>query len=274
MSHVNTTRQAIIASLTLASACMAHAGQSCESLKLTPATIERAMNLAQRTEAELNASTARVVMIARMGQNLSQYRVSYSHVGFAYKTDAGPWRVVHKLNSCNSSDGQVYAQGLGEFFMDDLYRYQAAIVAFAPDHQDKLLAVLQDPERATQLHEPNYSMLSYAWATRYQQSNQWALETTASALERSAQTRTQAQAWLQFKGYQPAVLRIGAITRLGARISKANVAFDDHPNDQRFADRIATATADSVITFMHQARLSAGPTVTVTEFGPKPASKP
>jgi hypothetical protein len=36
--------------------------------------------------------------------------------------------------------------------------------------------------------------------------------------------RTQAQAWLRFKGYEPTTLRLGPLTRLGGRISAANVA--------------------------------------------------
>ncbi len=243
------------------------AGQTCEPLKLTTHTLQRAMNLAQRTETELNRSGARVVLIARMGQNLSQYRVSYSHLGFAHKTADGLWRVTHKLNTCNTNEGHLHLQGLGEFFLDDLYRYEAGIVPLRPEVEDKLLAVLNDPQRVTALHEPSYSMLSYAWATRYQQSNQWAIETLASALEPSANSRAQAQAWLQFEGYKPAVLRIGPLTRLGARVSRANIAFDDHPSDQRYSDRIATATADSVMDFVHQAGLSSGLNIGVTDFG-------
>ena len=63
-------------------------------------------------------------------------------------------------------------------------------------------------------------------------------------------TRAQAQAWLQARGYQPTVLRLGPVTRLGARATRANVAFDDHPSTQRFADRIATVTVDSVFAWL------------------------
>ncbi|MBP9673170.1 MAG: DUF2145 domain-containing protein, partial [Ottowia sp.] len=39
-------------------------------------------------------------------------------------------------------------------------------------------------------------------------------------------------------------------------MTAGNVAFDDHPNAQRFADRIETVTADSVLDWLQ--RLSAG----------------
>jgi hypothetical protein len=46
------------------------------------------------------------------------------------------------------------------------------------------------------------------------------------------------------------MLRIGAMTRLGARMTAANVAFDDHPAAQRFSDHIETVTADSVLQWL------------------------
>ncbi len=106
------------------------------------------------------------------------------------------------------------------------------------------------------LDEPDYNMLAYPWAQRYQQSNQWAIETLAMAVEPGATTRDRAQAWLQFKGYQPTTLRLGAMTRLGARMTAANIAFDDHPNSKRFNDRIETVTADPVFEWLGRAALA------------------
>jgi hypothetical protein len=100
-------------------------------------------------------------------------------------------------------------------------------------------------------------MVAYPWSGRYQQSNQWALETLAMAMEPGVTTRERAQAWLQFKGYQPTVLRVNPMKRLGARVGTAHIAFDDHPNNERFADRIATVTVDSFFAFMSQTGLGA-----------------
>ena len=66
-----------------------------------------------------------MVVLARAGQDLSQYQLRYSHLGWAYKTAEGPWRVLHKLNTCGAATGALYRQGLGEFFLDDLWRYGA-----------------------------------------------------------------------------------------------------------------------------------------------------
>ena len=95
-------------------------------------------------------------------------------------------------------------------------------------------------------------MLAYPWATRYQQSNQWAIETLAGALDDAASTRPRAQAWLQLHGYEPTPLHINAFARLGGRMTQANIAFDDHPTAKRYSDRIETVTVDSVFAWLQR----------------------
>ena len=238
-------------------ATMAQAGRSCEVRPPEALNVKRAMDLAENTARQLDASGAQVVVLARAGQDLSRYGLRWSHLALAYK-EQGVWRVVHKLNQCGTATADLYRQGLGEFFLDDLFEYQAAFVVPTAEVQARLLPVVQDNLRLAQLHTAAYNMVAYPWALTYQQSNQWALETLAMSQEPSATTRERAQAWLKFKGYEPTALRIGALTRLGARVGTANVAFDDHPNDKRFSDRIETVTVDSVFTFLPQAGL-AGP---------------
>jgi len=259
-----------LAAAIVGTAPAAHAGRSCEARKTTPQTVERAMVLAEKTLASLNTSGEKVVLLARAGQDLGKYGVRYSHLGLAYQLPDGQggmtWRVVHKLNSCGTSESAIYRQGLGEFFLDDLWRFEAAWIAPAPQAQAQLLALLQDPARLTAMHHKPYSIVSYAWGRKYQQSNQWAIETMAAAAEPGVATREQAQAWLQFKGYEPTVLKLGPLTRLGARVSAANVAFDDHPDAKRFSDRIETVTVDSVFAWLQRARMTDGKPVTVVKL--------
>ena len=232
----------------------AQAGRRCDVARPGPAVIERGLALAQRTATALEQAYAkdgtRVVLLARAGQDLTRYGQQWSHVGWAYRTPQGAWRVVHKLNDCGTDQAMVMRQGLGDFFLDDLWRYQATWRAAPRAWQDALWQLLQDNGRAVALHERHYSMVSYAWGTRYQQSNQWAIETLALAAEPQLRQRTQAQAWLRLKDYRPATLRTGALTRLGGRMTAGNIAFDDHPSAQRFADRIETVTADSVLAWL------------------------
>jgi hypothetical protein len=262
-THCNAMLATAVLALTLWSG-QAHAGRSCEAAKPPPSqTIEKAMNLAERTMKALDAEHAKngttVVILARAGQDLSKYGLRYSHLGLAYKMPDGQWLVAHKLNTCGTAEASLYRQGLGEFFMDDLFRYEAAWSVPTREVQDKLRASLLDNARTTALHTKPYSMVSYAWALKYQQSNQWALETLAAAMEGNIRNRQQAQAWLQFKGYEPTTLKIGALTRLGGRITAANVAFDDHPNEKRFSDRIETATVDSVFAWLQRTGLGDAP---------------
>jgi hypothetical protein len=240
------------------------AGRTCETPQPPKVyTVKRALTLAERTLKALDSSGARVVVLTRAGQDLSQYGLRYSHLGLAYRQEDAQgghvWRVLHKLNQCGTADSALYRQGLGEFFLDDLWRFEAAWVVPTEPVQAKLLALLQDEPRALQLHHQPYSMVSYAWGQKYQQSNQWAIETMSLALSPAMAngwgTRKQAQNWLHSQGYQPTSLHIGPFTRLGARVTAANVAFDDHPTEKRFSDRIETVTVDSVFDWLMQSGL-------------------
>ena len=243
------------AALALASGA-AHAGRSCENQLPKVDSIQRAMRLAEHTAKQLDQSGAQVVVLARMGQNLSEYGVRYSHLGLAYR-DGDKWRIVHKLNQCGTAHAAVYRQGLGEFFLDDLYEYEAAMAVPTPEVQARLLPALKDNHRLAQLNTPAYSMVAYPWSQTYQQSNQWAIETLAMTQDPAAATRERAQAWLRLQGYQPTTLRITALKRLGGRMTSANIAFDDHPNEKRFTDRIETVTVDSVFAWLNRSGLAA-----------------
>lgn len=246
--------------LALCVASVAHAGRTCEATKTTLRSVERGLALAEKTLASLNASGQKVVVLARAGQDLGKYGLQYSHLGFAYQQlgsdGTNTWRVVHKLNDCGTSASAVYRQGLGEFFMDDLWRYEAAWLTLAPSAQERLFELLQTPGRATSLHHRPYSMVSYVWGHKYQQSNQWAIETLAAAIGPGVATRQQAQAWLSASGYEPTTLKIGPLTRLGGRVTAANIAFDDHPDEKRFSSRIETVTVDSVFSWLQRAQIS------------------
>lgn len=238
----------------------AQAGRSCDQRPPTIDQVRQGLALAQATARALEAGHAQVVVLGRAGQDLSAHRLQWSHLAFAYRLPAAGdeparWRVVHKLNHCGSAEAALYRQGLAEFFLDDPHRYEAVIVPVDRGLEARLLALLQDDRLVTAVHEPAYNMVAYPWSTRYQQSNQWLIETLAVAAAPGITTRRQAQAWLQRQAYTPTVLRLDAVTRLGARIARANVAFDDHPNGERFADRIATVSADSVIDWLPEAGL-------------------
>lgn len=241
--------------LSVVSVSFAHAGKPCNQERPSTTSVIRGLRLAEKTLTRLDRTGSDVVVLARAGQDLGKYNIRYSHLGFAYKhkdtSGRSVWRVVHKLNHCGTAESALYRQGLGEFFLDQPWKYEAAFVLLDRSMQQKLLPVLHDDSMLALLHENRYSMVSYAWGQKYQQSNQWALETLALAMSH-ARNRSEAQRWLMGRGYVPQTVRIDAVSRLGGRITAANVAFDDHPFGQRFSDRIETVTVDSVFEWLNR----------------------
>jgi hypothetical protein len=246
--------------LTLACACAlaatlaspAQAGQACSEKTPIPETIRKGLNLALKTRDTLDASGAQVALISRVGQDLSRYHLRYSHMAYAWRDHPkGRWFVVHELNGCGTARSDLYDEGLGNFFLDDLFAYEALIVIPSPELQTRIVQQLSK-DRALALHESNYNLVAYPFSTKYQHCDQWVLEELAAALtpEGTITTRAMAQAWLRQAGFEPTTLHIGPLERLGGRAFRANVAFDDHPNERRFADRIDTATVEAVVRFL------------------------
>lgn len=242
---------AVTVSLMLAGAQPVWAGRSCENQPLKLSAVTKGLALAERTAKQLDASGAKVAVLARAGQNLREYGLRYSHLGLAYK-DGDVWRVLHKLNQCGTDKASVYREGLGDFFLDTPFEYVAGIVSLSPDAQQKLWPLLKNPAPVAGIHARSYSMVAYPWAQTYQQSNQWAIETMAVALGAEQVSRESAQEWLKAHDYQPTELHLSTLTRLGARMTAANVSFDDHPNYLRFTGRIRTVTVDSVFAWLQR----------------------
>jgi hypothetical protein len=85
----------------------------------------------------------------------------------------------------------------------------AAVQVPTPAVQQALWSFLTALQTVLRMQHQPYSMVSYAWGQKYQQSNQWAIESLAAAMEpATVQQRSQAQAWLKFKGYEPSTLTI------------------------------------------------------------------
>ena len=243
--------------LLLALACLAllggrvQAGQTCSETPPTAETLQKAFRLALKARDALEASGAEVALIARVGQDLSKYRLRYSHLGFAWRDHPrGRWLVVHMLNQCGTAQSDLYNEGLANFFLDDLFAWEGLIVVPGEEMQKKIAASLREGN-FVRLHEPSYNMLAYPFSTRYQNSNQWALEVMADAAGPGPLAgRSETQQWLKTNAYAPTTLDIPAMTRLGGRMFRANIAFDDHPSERRWAGQIDTVTVESVFAFV------------------------
>ena len=239
--------------LLMAFSLNAHAGRVCEVKKTNASTFIAAMNLAEKTRTALEASNAQVALVARVGQDLSKYGLRYSHMAYVWRDHPkGRWIVVHELNQCGTAQSALFEQGLANFFLDDLFAYQADILIPSPQSQARIVAMLASTT-PLRLHRARYNMLAYAFSTEYQNSNQWVLETyAASASEIAIGNRAQAQAWLKLAGYRPLTVQVSAGARLGARLFAANIAFDDHPFGRRATGQIDTVVVESVLRFVRQ----------------------
>lgn len=247
-------KQMLLGCVLAACSTLALAGRSCEEAPIRPETVSNALALATQVQTLLDERNAEVVLIGRAGQDLTRWGVYYSHFGFAWRDHPkGRWTVVHQLNRCGTDRSDIYDEGLANFFLDDLWRMEAVVLVPETGRQQRLAYVLRSGAHLD-LHQPHYNMLAYPFNTRYQNSNQWALEVIAMTESRDVpvRSREQAQQWLKLAGYTPKEIHLSTSTRLGARLTRANVAFDDHPGELRWSDRIRTVTVDSVFDFMRR----------------------
>lgn len=250
----STIMKKLVMAVLLLTSINAIAGKSCEEAAQKPDIVEKAVGKAVNVNEVLNNTNAKVVLIARIGQDLSKYHLKYSHVAFAYKNpDDQTWQVYHELNSCGSDQSNLYVEGLANFFLDDMVSYDSKIFIPSIHLQNKLYTLLTSRKNELKvLHESHYNMLAYPFSTKYQNSNQWVLEIIAKALNDSITDRNEAQLWLKSMHYVPTTLEIDTMTRLGARMFKANIAFDGQPFERRMAGHIDTITVDSVYNFLEQ----------------------
>lgn len=227
------------------------AGQPCEERAVGVEEMRKSFALALKVREALDKSGARVVLLGRVGQDLSKYGLRYSHLGIIWRDHPdGRWLAVHELNECGTAESTLYNQGLANFFADDLFAWEAVALIPSEAVQGRLVARLSG-DAAGRFHQPRYNMVAYPFASRYQNSNQWVLELLAEALaDTRFAGRDEAQQWLQANGYAPTTLQIPTLTRLGGRMFKANIAFDDHPFERRMDGKIDTVTVESVAAFL------------------------
>ena len=232
----------------------AAAGTACSEKQPSADTIQKAFQLAIKTREALDASGAQVALVGRAGQDLSKYNLRFSHMAFVWRNHPqGRWLTIHELNQCGTAESALYNEGLANFFFDDMFAWDALIITPSAELQAKIVERLSKPKQLENMHQPRYSMVAYPFSTQYQNSNQWVLEVLADAMRDAKQTdRVAAQTWLKQNGFEPSMLHIPAMQRLAGRMFKANVAFDDHPNKDRYAGKIEVVTVDSVTHFIKQ----------------------
>lgn len=216
----------------------------------TPQSIATTMHRAQQLKQQLDNQPEQVVVIVRQGQNMSSRHLTWSHAGYAMRQPDGTWRVYHNLNTCGTAESSLFIQGLYEFLADDLVSNDIAILRPRIELVTALQSILQSPIKLNLFHSSRYNLIAWPFSGPYQNSNGWLLEVFARANDDHIWSRNDARAWLQQKGYQPSVISVSGIEKIGAPLFTSNVFTDDQPAELLQEGKVGLNSGDSVIHFI------------------------
>lgn len=255
---MNTSAATLLLLLSLLLPPFAWAGQPCGELPLDPAETASATQLGEKVRDALERSGAALAFVARVGIDMSEFGLHYSHVGVAWRDHPnGRWMTFHLLNACGTDRSALLEQPLENFYKVKLFDYDALIAIPSLDLQARLIRAFFSPI-GRQLHQPLYNLIAHPFSTRFQNSNQWLLEVTAAALAPAASimNREQAQSWLKANGYEPSRVRIGTARRWGSALFTSHVHFSDHSDEESRTQLYSVVTSDSIVRFF--ARIDPG----------------
>jgi len=231
----------------------ANAGTPCETRTMTPARIADAARTARMVVEELDRHDAPVALVSRVGTDLSKHGLRYSHAGFAVRDHVdGRWTVVHLLNDCSGDGSGLYAQGLVNFFADDLIEQDARITWLESGLAARLAARLVDLQHDP-LYTPCYNLIARPGSTRYQNSTAWVLEHIAASIpeRRSATDRAQAYLLATAHGFRPDTIRIPYTKRvMGGLFGGAHLVFTDHGVGTRLGGDYPVVTVRAILRWL------------------------
>lgn len=226
------------------------------------------LRFAAVVRARLAASGQRLAVVARSGLDLQRFDQRYSHAGLALLDSADtPWSVRQLYFDCDAQRPRLFDQGLAGFVLgtDDPTLGFVSVLLLPPDAADALAALALDNPQALLWLAADYSANAYAFATRYQNCNQWVLELMAAAwapLGRQPSAagdddgparRARAQQWLRNEGFEPSRFEVG--WRPLMALATALVPYlhsDDHPAADLAQARYRVTTPASIEAWLRQ----------------------
>ena len=229
---------------------------------LSAAQHDRQLRFAAAVRSALESSGHRVALVARSGLELGRFGQRFSHAGVAIRSEVdGSWVVRQLYYACEAAQPQLFDQGLPAFVTggDEPDLGHLWVLLLPPAQARPLEAMARDNRRALQLLAPRYSANAHAFSTRYQNCNQWLAELLAAAwgeLPAAADTvaeRTQAQRWLQTRGYEPTAFDLGWRVLMWASTLVPLLHDDDHPAQDIEARRYRVSMPASIENFVHAA---------------------
>lgn len=239
----------------------ARAATFCDRGGEVPATEQdRQLQVVAVARRELVASGVDAALVSRSGTDLSRFQLQYSHSGLALKDSRNsPWSVRQLYYACDESRARLYDQGLAGFLLSagKTAPIRLAIVTLPGEAGSRLAARALDNRLALALLSPRYSASAYAFATRYQNCNQWVAELMGFAWrprEDDAPTpdRAQAQRALRALGYDPTPVVVPSHAVMFAAQFVPLIHSDDHPLDDLYAMRLKVSTPAALEVFVHQ----------------------
>jgi hypothetical protein len=263
MKHLHLLLATCLAMAHVIAPSTGHAGRNCAENKLNVSEFNSVLTMAKRAETALNTSPGDHAIIARVGSDISEHGLKYTHLGIAERKDGSEhWRVIHQLNLCGSGTSVLRRDGLGVFLSDDLHRHDLLVAPFTSE-LSKVLSRTMGTDHPTGLHEPRYSMIAHPGpGGRYQNSNQWVLEVITQAIMIAGGHPRTDRNWVQRRyrrdGFRGSIVKVGLLKRAGARIGAPNIRFDDHPARARAAGRFEVVTVDAVVAHLTRTEMIVG----------------
>jgi hypothetical protein len=233
----------------------------CEATALPPEVTAKTFDMAVRTNQTLNAVFPRsdVVLLARGGQDLSRFGLTFSHLAFAVRSNGAPWQVIHELNRCRGNASRIYREGIADFIGPTSVKADVWVIVPSLELQRSLAPLLaNDADVARRLHEASYSAVAYPFDTQFQNSNQWLLEVLGAAMSTAQptdMTRPSIQAWLKAQDYRPTRLHLTLKERIAARTYAPHANVVDHPAGERISGNYSVVTVDSVVNFLKKKKV-------------------
>lgn len=244
----------LLAFLLFMQAVPVDAGTACKAEPIGASQLAAAAETALRTKQALDLEDAPIALLSRVGTDVSSYGLVYSHVGFVLRDHpAGRWTVVHLLNTCGTERSALFAEGLVNFFTDDLVNQDARITWIEPQLADRLLAVLLG-DGVHEVHQPRYSVIARPDSRRFQNSTGWALEALMAAQLAGHVDRVRTQAMATAQGFEPDLIPIDYTQRLAGALFAANASFTDHPVGTRLSGRYPVVTVRAILRHLGQHR--------------------
>jgi hypothetical protein len=220
---------------------------------------DKLLHFAAAVKAELERSGARAALVSRSGIDLGWFDIRYSHAGISLARHGDlPWAVRQLYYACDEGRPRLFDQGISGFVLGT-DRPALGFVSLVLLPEEAALALEQaalDNTLALALLGGTYSANAFAFATRYQNCNQWLAELMAVAWGGSPRplpvTREAAQQRLRELGYEPHA--VGPLWRPLRWLSNLSpwLHSDDHPESDLDQDRYRISLPAALEAFAKQ----------------------